>query len=80
VARAYFYLWRLTREKKKRNWAWDVALAIEKIAKASRAVRVLKMCTRNSLVKMICSRVCSLLNFSSIFFCFSVMNKSKKIS
>jgi len=34
VVEAYFYLWRLTREKKYRDWAWDVALAIEKHCKS----------------------------------------------
>jgi mannosyl-oligosaccharide alpha-1,2-mannosidase len=30
VVEAYFYLWRLTKEQKYRDWAWEAAQAIEK--------------------------------------------------
>ncbi len=30
---AYFYLWRVTRDPKYREWAWDAAMAIEKFCK-----------------------------------------------
>ena len=30
VIEAYFYLWRITKEEKYRDWAWDAAMAIEK--------------------------------------------------
>jgi mannosyl-oligosaccharide alpha-1,2-mannosidase len=30
VVEAYFYLWRMTKDNKYREWAWDAAMAIEK--------------------------------------------------
>ncbi len=33
VVEAYFYLWRLTKDNKYREWAWDAAQAIEKHCK-----------------------------------------------
>jgi mannosyl-oligosaccharide alpha-1,2-mannosidase len=33
VIEAYFYLWRVTRDPKYREWAWDAAMAIEKFCK-----------------------------------------------
>lgn len=30
VIESYFYMWRLTKEQKYRDWAWDAAMAIEK--------------------------------------------------
>lgn len=34
VIESYFYLWRMTKDEKYREWAWDAALAIEKHCKS----------------------------------------------
>ncbi len=35
VIEAYFYLWRVTKDQKYREWAWDAAMAIEKYCKTA---------------------------------------------
>ena len=34
VVESYFYLWRVTKDEKYRNWAWDVVLALEEHCKS----------------------------------------------
>ena len=34
VVESYFYMWRLTKDKKYRDWAWDAVQALEKNCKA----------------------------------------------
>lgn len=33
VVETWFYLWRITKQDKYREWAWNVVLALEKYAK-----------------------------------------------
>ena len=33
VIESYFYLWRMTKDEKYRDWAWDAAMSIEKYCK-----------------------------------------------
>ena len=34
VVESYFYMWRMTKDEKYRQWAWDVVLALEKYCKS----------------------------------------------
>jgi mannosyl-oligosaccharide alpha-1,2-mannosidase len=42
VVESYFYLWRMTKEQKYRDWAWDVVLALEKHCKTENGFQGLK--------------------------------------
>ena len=35
VIESYFYMWRITKDQKYRDWAWDAAMAIEKYCRTS---------------------------------------------
>jgi mannosyl-oligosaccharide alpha-1,2-mannosidase len=57
VVESYFYLWRMTKENKYRDWAWDVAKAIEKYCKTDSgysglsSVSIIKVGDRNVTLK-----------------------------
>lgn len=42
VVESYFYLWRMTKDQKYRDWAWDVVLALEKFCRTDAGYQGIK--------------------------------------
>jgi len=51
VVESYFYLWRLTKDEKYRDWAWDVVEALEKYCRTDNGYAGLKDVSSNSASK-----------------------------